>query len=95
VAVAAMVGIAIPMFGHTKHNRAMGRFHRRGRSAVRTESRLITATHNLTKLHRHTLAARRRESGGRKALPSSNLPARRALCPRRAGFRDSLARTRK
>jgi transposase len=46
-----------PMFGHTKHNRAMSRFHRRGRSAARTEWRLITATHNLTKLHSHTLTA--------------------------------------
>jgi hypothetical protein len=36
-----------PMFGHTKHNRGMSRFHRRGRSAARTEWRLITATHNL------------------------------------------------
>jgi transposase len=45
-----------PMFGHTKHNRGMSRFHRRGRSAARTEWRLITATHNLTKLHGHTLA---------------------------------------
>jgi len=46
-----------PMFGHTKHNRRMSRFHRRGRSAVRTEWRLIAATHNLLKLHSHTLAA--------------------------------------
>jgi transposase len=46
-----------PMFGHTKHNRGMSRFHRRGRSAVRTEWRLITATHNLQKLHSHTLFA--------------------------------------
>jgi hypothetical protein len=46
-----------PMFGHTKHNRGMSRFHRRGRSAVRTEWRLIAATHNLMKLHSHTLAA--------------------------------------
>jgi Transposase DDE domain len=38
-----------PMFGHTKHNRGMDRLHRRGRSAVRTERRLITATHNLMK----------------------------------------------
>ena len=36
-----------PVFGHTKHNRGMGRFHRRGRGAVRAEWRLITATHNL------------------------------------------------
>jgi hypothetical protein len=47
---------AEPMFGHTKHNRGMDRFHRRGRSAVRTEWRLITATHNLLKLHGHTPA---------------------------------------
>ena len=47
---------AEPMFGHTKHNHGMSRFHRRGRSAARTEWRLITATHNLMKLHRHTLA---------------------------------------
>jgi hypothetical protein len=32
----------------------MGRFHRRGRGAVGAEWRLITATHNLLKLHRHT-----------------------------------------
>ena len=46
-----------PMFGHTKHNRSFDRFQRRGRSAVRTEWRLIAATHNLTKLHRHQIAA--------------------------------------
>jgi transposase len=45
-----------PVFGQTKHNRGLDRFHRRGRAAVRTEWRLITATHNLLKLHRHTLA---------------------------------------
>ncbi len=45
-----------PVFAHTKHNRHINRFHRRGRSAVRTEWRLILMTHNLTKLHRHKLA---------------------------------------
>ena len=45
-----------PVFGQTKHNRGMGRFRRRGRAAVRSEWKLITATHNLLKLHRHTLA---------------------------------------
>ena len=45
-----------PVFGQTKFNRGIDRFHRRGRAAVRTEWRLITATHNLLKLHRHTLA---------------------------------------
>jgi transposase len=46
-----------PVFGNTKHNRNMARFHRRGRAACRTEWRLITATHNLLKLHKHQLAA--------------------------------------
>ncbi|MGZ6670585.1 MAG: transposase [Solirubrobacteraceae bacterium] len=46
-----------PVFAHTKHNRLITRFHRRGRVAVRTEWRLLMATHNLTKLHRHQLAA--------------------------------------
>ena len=45
-----------PGFGQTKHNRGIARFQRRGRAAVRAEWRLITATHNLLKLHRHTLA---------------------------------------
>jgi transposase len=46
-----------PVFAHTKHNRTITRFHRRGRKAVRTEWRLLMATHNLTKLHRHQLTA--------------------------------------
>jgi hypothetical protein len=45
-----------PVFGHTRHNRSVTRFLRRGRSAVRTEWRLLMATHNLTKLHRHQIA---------------------------------------
>jgi transposase len=45
-----------PVFAQTKFNRRLGRFRRRGRGAVRTEWRLITATHNLLKLHRHALA---------------------------------------
>ena len=44
-----------PVFGHTRHNRGVTRFLRRGRSAVRTEWRLLMATHNLTKLHRHQI----------------------------------------
>jgi hypothetical protein len=39
-----------------KFNRRMGRFQRRGRSACRSEWRLIAATHNLLKLHRHQIA---------------------------------------
>jgi hypothetical protein len=44
-----------PVFGQTKFNRRIDRFRRRGRSAVRAEWRLITATHNLLKLHRHQI----------------------------------------
>ena len=36
---------------------AIDSFQRRGRSAVRSEWRLITATHNLMKLHKHQIAA--------------------------------------
>src|SRR5215212_772647 len=43
-----------PVFAHTKFNRRIDRFHRRGRSACRSEWRPITATHNLLKLHHHT-----------------------------------------
>jgi hypothetical protein len=46
-----------PVFGQTKFNRRIDRFHRRGRHAARTEWRLITATHNLLKLWRHTMAS--------------------------------------
>ena len=42
-----------PIFGDTKHNRGFTRFARRGRSAARTEWRLIATTHNLLKLHQH------------------------------------------
>jgi hypothetical protein len=45
-----------PVFANTKFNRGIDRFRRRGRGAVRAEWRLITATHNLLKLHRHTVA---------------------------------------
>jgi hypothetical protein len=46
-----------PVFGQIKENRRIGRFKRRGRAAARSEWRLIAATHNLLKLHRHQLAA--------------------------------------
>jgi hypothetical protein len=46
-----------PVFAQTKFNRRMDRFRRRGRAAARSEWRLITATHNLLKLHRHEIAA--------------------------------------
>ncbi len=49
-------GSVEPVFGQIKANRGANRFLRRGRSAVRSEGRLLTATHNLLKLHRHHLA---------------------------------------
>jgi transposase len=49
-------GMIEPVFAQTKFNRRADRFQRRGRSACRSEWRLITATHNLLKLHRHQTA---------------------------------------
>jgi DDE family transposase len=46
-----------PLYGDTKHNKGFIRFHRRGRVKVRTEFRLLMTAHNLTKVHRHQLAA--------------------------------------
>jgi hypothetical protein len=46
-----------PVFGQIKSNRAIKRFQRRGRTACRSEWRLINATHNLLKLHHHLAAA--------------------------------------
>ena len=45
-----------PVFADTKFNRRIDRFQRRGRAACRSEWRLITATHNMLKLWRHTTA---------------------------------------
>jgi len=44
-----------PVFAQMKFNRGIDRFQRRGRSACRSEWRLIAATHNLLKLHRHEI----------------------------------------
>jgi hypothetical protein len=44
-----------PVFANTKFNRRFDRFRRRGRGAVRSQWRLITATHNLLKLHKHQI----------------------------------------
>jgi len=49
-------GMIEPIFANTKFNRGIDRFQRRGRSACRSEWRLITATHNLLQLHTHQLA---------------------------------------
>jgi transposase len=48
-------GMIEPVFADTKFNRKIDRFLRRGRAACRSEWRLITATHNLRKLHQHHL----------------------------------------
>jgi len=45
-----------PVFAQVKANRRIERFKRRGRAAARSEWRLTAATHNLLKLHRHSLA---------------------------------------
>src|SRR5829696_7613561 len=50
-------GTVEPVFGQIKSNRGADRFLRRGRSAVRSEWRLLTATHNILKLHHQQLAA--------------------------------------
>jgi len=46
-----------PVFADIKFNRRADRFQRRGRAACRSEWRVITATHNLLKLYRHTTPA--------------------------------------
>jgi transposase len=47
---------AEPVFAQLKFNRRLDRFLRRGRAPCRAEWRLMTATHNLPKLHNHRLA---------------------------------------
>ncbi|MCA1677989.1 MAG: transposase [Actinobacteria bacterium] len=49
-------GMIEPVFADTKFNRRIDRFLRRGLAAARSEWRMITATHNLSKLHRHQIA---------------------------------------
>ena len=46
-----------PVFANTKFNRRLDRSLRRGRPACRSEWRLITANHNLLKLHAQQTAA--------------------------------------
>ena len=45
-----------PVYGQIKYNRHIDRFMRRGRAAAQSEWRLVTATHNLLKLHSHWIA---------------------------------------
>ena len=60
-------GMIEPVFGNTKFNRGSDRFQRRRRSTVRSEWRLITATHNLLKPQLASWASRRPD--GRQAAP--------------------------
>jgi hypothetical protein len=60
-----------PIFGDTKHNRGFTRFARRGRSAARTEWRLMATTHNLLKLHQHFTGRARAEAGLRRPYTSA------------------------
>ena len=46
-----------PVYGQIKYNRRVDRFMRRGRAAAQSEWRLVTATHNLLKLHNHWIAS--------------------------------------
>jgi hypothetical protein len=46
-----------PVFAQTKVTRRADRFQRRGLPACRSEWRLLAASHNLLKLHRHAPAA--------------------------------------
>jgi len=45
-----------PVFEQIKYNRRIDRFMRRGRAAAQSEWRLVTATHDLLKLHSHWTA---------------------------------------
>jgi len=44
------------LFGNTKHNSGVYRFHRRGRTKVRLDWRLRMMTYNFNKIHHHQLA---------------------------------------
>jgi hypothetical protein len=61
-------GMIEPVFTNTKFNRKIYRFHRRGRSAVRSEWRLIATTRNLLRLHHHRIAA---EAARSRSRPST------------------------
>ena len=49
-------GMIEPVFADQKYNRGVDRFQRRGRAAALSEWRLVNATHNLLKLHRHRIS---------------------------------------
>jgi hypothetical protein len=77
-----------PVFGQTVFNRKLTRFHRRGRGAVRSEWRLIAATHNLLKLHTHQMATAGPETGqGPLTAPTTT---RASAATARSGSRSPL-----
>ena len=79
-------GMIEPVFAHTKFNRGMDRFQRRGRSAARSEWRLITATHNLQTPPPPT---RRRTGLKRRASAPSGAPrCPISTCAKATGFRE-------
>jgi hypothetical protein len=45
-----------PVYGQIKYNRRIDRFMRKGTAAAQSEWRLVSATHNLLKLHSHWIA---------------------------------------
>jgi transposase len=49
-------GMIEPVFADEKFNRGVDRFQRRGEAAALSEWRLVNATHNLLKLHRHRIS---------------------------------------
>jgi DDE family transposase len=69
-----------PVFAQIKANRRIERFKRRGRAAARSEWRLIAATHNLLKLHRHQLRPRPADRGGPRPVAVSDRAAFIARC---------------
>jgi hypothetical protein len=73
-----------PLFGHTKHNCGVNRFHRRGRVKVRTEWRLLMTGHNLGKAPPPPLG----HSRGLKPGPTGRIG------PSRGSFTGGLASER-
>ena len=67
-----------PVFANTKLNRRIDRFQRRGRSAARSEWRLITTTHNLLKAPQTPDSRRRglKEPSGPNHATPARTPAR-------------------
>ena len=78
-------GMIEPVFADARFNRRCDRFQRRGRSAVRSEWRLIGATHNLLKLRRLTMAPRPPARGGPARAAH---PTKRSRCSATASARS-------